>query len=238
MRRSLLVYCLAFTFACLSHGTHGSAEGAAKEESLRRVLCADALDWEGLLPPLTALEPLILNYARTKLAGLRMGTLGSKESELSQLGKGSIHWMVAAKILAKQGRGAHSIVWLTDFGWEILQAWQRSKLPQVLPVIPDVPRWDGDVRTLWYGDTAIKRFMLPAENQIAVLEEFQKEGWPVRIDFPWALLRRKPVAVAKRLQNETVRNLNRAQRSDRIHLRFGGDGTGNGVIWKAEFLGE
>jgi len=46
------------------------------------------------------------------------------------------------------------------------------------------PRWDGDTRTLWFGDSVCKRYTRPAPSQEKILTSFQEEGWPNRIDDP------------------------------------------------------
>jgi hypothetical protein len=59
-----------------------------------------------------------------------------------------------------------------------------------------------------------------------VLNAFEEEGWPKRIDDP---LRPDPDQDAKRHLHDTIRRLNRNRRAPLIH--FSGDGTGEGVIW-------
>ena len=73
----------------------------------------------------------------------------------------------------------------------------------------------------------VKRFKWPAANQEAVLSAFQEEGWPVRIDDP---LPPQPEQDSKRRLGDTIKCLNRKQKSQLIHFR--GDGTGQGVVWE------
>ncbi len=231
VRKNFSAYFFSLTAALFLNASDGPGEGAAQEAALRRILCSNALEWEGLLPPLVSMEPLILNYARAKLSGVDLSRLGAKESELLELGKATLSWLVATKMVASKRSGPSSIYWLTDQGWKILRDWQASKGALSIVGPYDRPRWDPVVRTLWVGSAVVKRYQLPAQNQIAVIEEFQRQGWPERIDFPASLVRCKPEAVAKKLQNDTVRNLNRSQHSKLVKLQFGGDGTGAGVVW-------
>jgi hypothetical protein len=46
------------------------------------------------------------------------------------------------------------------------------------------PRWNADRRELMFGDQLCKKFRQKARNQICVLEAFQMDGWPERIDDP------------------------------------------------------
>lgn len=64
-------------------------------------------------------------------------------------------------------------------------------------------------------------------NQLAVLAEFQRQAWPVRIDDP---LPDAGEQSPKRRLNDTIRSLNRNHQISA--LRFSGDGTGAGVLWR------
>ena len=44
------------------------------------------------------------------------------------------------------------------------------------------PFWDRDRKELRIGSFVVKRFRWPAENQERVLNAFQEEGWPSRIN--------------------------------------------------------
>jgi hypothetical protein len=92
------------------------------------------------------------------------------------------------------------------------------------PRKPIKPRWDKVRRELWYGDHCCKRFRQRAPNQETILDVFQEEGWPARIDDPLPgsadMVRRQRLA-------DTVRGLN-----SNSHIQFELDGTTEGVIWE------
>jgi hypothetical protein len=87
--------------------------------------------------------------------------------------------------------------------------------------------WDPEVRKLLLNGRLVKRFKWPAINQEAVLNAFQEEGWPSRIDDP---LPPQPDQDSKRRLSDTIKCLNRKQTNPLIHFR--GDGTGEGVVWE------
>jgi hypothetical protein len=89
------------------------------------------------------------------------------------------------------------------------------------------PSWDKDRRMLRYGTDLVKQFKVPAPNQELVLEAFEEEHWPTRIDDPL------PVHAnidPKRRLHDTINSLNRNQRV--TLLRFLGDGSGEGIFWE------
>ncbi len=89
------------------------------------------------------------------------------------------------------------------------------------------PRWDRDHRILSVGGQIVKRYGRSSPNQEAVLQAFEEEGWPYRIDDP--LPYSTEVAPKLRL-HDTIRWLN--LRIENRLVRFTGDGTGEGVCWK------
>lgn len=89
------------------------------------------------------------------------------------------------------------------------------------------PTWDSQRRELRIEECLIKQFRLPSTNQERILMAFEEEGWPPRIDDP---LSPHPTIDAKRRLHDTIKNLNRSQKSRLI--RFKGDGTGQGVMWE------
>jgi hypothetical protein len=89
-----------------------------------------------------------------------------------------------------------------------------------------LPRWDRGRRQLWYGDTLVKWYRVPAASQETILATFQEDGWPPRIDDP--LTRVDGQDPQERL-HEAVKGLNRGQ-MQRL-LVFRRDGTGEGVTW-------
>jgi hypothetical protein len=93
---------------------------------------------------------------------------------------------------------------------------------------PHMPTWDAARHLLFFNGRIIKQFKWQAVNQETVLSVFQEEGWPARIDDPLAPM---PTLDVKRRLSDTIKCLNRNQQHPLI--RFHGDGTGQGVIWKA-----
>jgi hypothetical protein len=90
----------------------------------------------------------------------------------------------------------------------------------------DVPFYDKGDQDLWFRGKRIKCLTRTADNQTAILEKFQREGWPPRIDYP---LERDGLVNPKKRLHDAVQRLNQGQRSPR--LRFGRDGKG-GVYWR------
>jgi hypothetical protein len=90
-----------------------------------------------------------------------------------------------------------------------------------------VPCWDPERQELRFRGFLVKRFRLPSPNQVAVLAAFEEECWPPKIDDP---LPPHPDQDQKRRLSDTIKCLNRSQRTPL--LRFKGDGSGEGVIWE------
>lgn len=95
------------------------------------------------------------------------------------------------------------------------------------PLIRRAPEWDRDRQELRLGDVVVKRFKAPANNQEMILEAFQEEDWPPRIDDP---LPPMPDLEPKRRLHDSINSLNRNQKVQLI--RFFGDGSGKGVRWE------
>ncbi len=91
----------------------------------------------------------------------------------------------------------------------------------------DAPRWDGLRRELLVDGQVVKRFRVPAPNQIAVLAAFQEEGGPPQVFDP---LPPEGDQNPKRRLQETIKALNGHRLAPII--RFRGDGTGQGVLWE------
>jgi hypothetical protein len=92
---------------------------------------------------------------------------------------------------------------------------------------PAAPRWDADTRTLYYGGRVVKRLKHLAPNQEPILAAFEEEGWRRRIDDP---IPGRPGADRHQRLRDALRALNEKQ--DYPVLRFEGDGTGTGIIWR------
>lgn len=90
-----------------------------------------------------------------------------------------------------------------------------------------IPEWDRNSRRLRLRGVLVKWFKWQAANQEAVLNAFQEDGWPSRIDDP---LRPHPEQDSKRRLSDTIKGLNKKQANELI--RFHGDGTGEGIVWE------
>ncbi len=86
------------------------------------------------------------------------------------------------------------------------------------------PRWDKARRELSWGEEVCKRFRQPAKNQTLILDAFEEEGWPSRIDDP--LPGDSEIDTRQRLAN-AVRALNANP-----CIQFELDGTSQGILWK------
>jgi hypothetical protein len=87
-----------------------------------------------------------------------------------------------------------------------------------------LPVWNRDRRELLLDAEVLKRIdrLNRAVNQVTILDAFQEDGWPSRIDDPL------PPSTNSRRLADTVRRLN--ERLLRIH--FSRDGTGEGIRWE------
>ncbi len=107
---------------------------------------------------------------------------------------------------------------------------QRQETP-IPPAEPPekkiIPHWDAVRHELRVGGLLVKQFKLPSPNQETILSAFEEEGWPPQIDDP---LPPHPDQDPKRRLQDALKGLNRAQKNPLI--RFMGDGTGQGILWK------
>ena len=88
------------------------------------------------------------------------------------------------------------------------------------------PTWDGVHRELRLGLVVVKSFRQPAKNQQLILEAFQEQHWPLRIDDP---LPGGDNVVRKERLHDAIKKLNR-QKVRLIH--FKSDGLGKGILWE------
>jgi hypothetical protein len=145
------------------------------------------------------------------------------------------------------GLTSRSCFVLTEAGLSIVQSAVSISLPaangpvapvsmagpraEQLPPAPSPtkasPVWEPCRSELRVGSYLVKRFRCPAPNQQAILEAFERAGWPSRVDDPLP-----PAAeqCPKRRLHDAIKCLNRRQ----VHavLRFFGDGSGKGVLWE------
>ena len=73
----------------------------------------------------------------------------------------------------------------------------------------------------------MKVFKLPSSMQETVLIAFEEEHWPPKIYDPLPV---HPELEPKRRLHDTIKGLNRNQKSSLV--RFMGDGTGEGIRWE------
>jgi hypothetical protein len=90
-----------------------------------------------------------------------------------------------------------------------------------------VPCYDKHDREFTWGRQVLKWFRQPADNQEAVLNAAQEQGWPFWFDDP--LPPRDGMKPARRLHDTRV-ELNRRQQVSLIH--FKGDGSGKRIGWE------
>lgn len=82
-------------------------------------------------------------------------------------------------------------------------------------------------RMLIFQSQVVKEFRVPARNQELILLAFEEESWPQHLSDPL------PGTVgidSKRRLNDAIKNLNAHHRIAAI--RFHGDGTGMGLMWR------
>ncbi|REJ67841.1 MAG: hypothetical protein DWQ31_10140 [Planctomycetota bacterium] len=132
--------------------------------------------------------------------------------------------------LATQLDGLKANVASTETNSPSYAAFGPRGLTEDVAVLDDeaVPFWDQDRRELRLMGALIKQFRLPSPNQETVLQAFEEEGWPTRVDDPLP-----PVSDIdpKRRLHDTIKSLNRHQKAKRI--RFMGDGRGEGILWES-----
>ena len=86
------------------------------------------------------------------------------------------------------------------------------------------PSWDKEARELGYRGQVVRRIMRPnqARNIVRILDEFQKKGWPLRVDDPL------PNGPDPERLRKTIGTLN----TGLDEIVFHADGTGQGIEWR------
>lgn len=97
--------------------------------------------------------------------------------------------------------------------------------PSVLQIASDKPSWNRNSGTLTLNGKLVKQVtkMGLAKNAVPVLDAFEEEAWPDRIDDPTS------TGNSEKLRN-TVRSLN----ANCNGITFEADGTGTGFRWRSE----
>ena len=95
--------------------------------------------------------------------------------------------------------------------------------PDIPPEASDVPSWNKESRQLMFRGQVVRQVARPtqARNLVAILDAFEEQGWPPRIDDP--LPRGRDT---KRLQS-AIETFNEKCQMIRLHA----DGTGQGISW-------
>lgn len=99
------------------------------------------------------------------------------------------------------------------------QLWEEEKKRTAVR-----PQWNSARGELSWDGSICKRFRQRARNQKTILDAFQEEGWPERIDDP---LPGDSKANRRQRLADALRRLN-----DNTHLRFEFDGTTEGILWR------
>lgn len=89
------------------------------------------------------------------------------------------------------------------------------------------PHWNSQSRELWFGESLIKRFHVPAPNQQLILDSFEAESWPDELPNPFDKGR---MSVRKQRLRTAIQTLNRNHHKAKI--RFSGNGRGTGIRWE------
>ncbi len=117
---------------------------------------------------------------------------------------------------------------LTELGATVARELAQEPAPPCL-VVPDVPTWYPLGGELWFRGRLAKRYQNTAENQRAVLDEFQEQDWPTWIPDP---LPHDPEVNGKQRLRLTVKCLNSHRQS--LLLRFFVTDSGRAIGWEPD----
>jgi hypothetical protein len=84
-----------------------------------------------------------------------------------------------------------------------------------------IPRWDCELRQLWFSGSLIREYRVPSPNQELILAAFQELMWPAHIDDP---LPPVPGVETRKRLHDTIVRLNRHHQHRRIRFRGNGGG--------------
>jgi hypothetical protein len=105
---------------------------------------------------------------------------------------------------------------------------QINSTSKIGVTVDSIPHWDLNRLELKFQGVLVKAYKSLPSNQGSILTAFQEEKWPVRIDDPLPPISSQD---SPRRLSDAIKQLNRSQENEL--LRFCGDGTGKGVVWKA-----
>jgi hypothetical protein len=127
---------------------------------------------------------------------------------------------------------------LTDAGAAVARAAPPLPPPLAVRAAPsaggrtaerELPVWDNARGELHFRGRLVRRFRNTASQQRAVLDAFQREGWPERLPDPLARPA-GPCVNRKQRLHDVIKNLNRRHGARR--LRFYGTDCGRAVGWR------
>ena len=125
--------------------------------------------------------------------------------------------------------GRNTVCVLTELGAQLIDGRDHSPADLAQPTPPNdvIPVWNKRRHELTWNGHLVKRFRVPAKNQEQILDVFEEDGWPPRVDDP---LPPRAELNGKRRLHDTIHSLDRRQQHTILH--FYGDGTGEGIRWR------
>lgn len=131
------------------------------------------------------------------------------------------------KTLTEQGHQVRFALWLGLIAPSVTDAVPAADDPATLPSLAHKalkPVYDNQRRELRFRDKMVKQFRQPAKNQQLILQAFEEQEWPPRINDP---LPGHPELDTRQRLADAVRGLN-----NNDLLLFELDGTSEGILWK------
>ena len=126
---------------------------------------------------------------------------------------------VVAALPSREAAVPYFLSRISDKYDEIGLAGTKALTQSLFDYFDPKPRWDASRCELYFKGEMIRKYhRSKAEYLIKVIQMFEEEGWPPKIDSPL------PAGVNLR---EKVRELNRNLKA----IRFGSDGEGKGFVW-------
>jgi hypothetical protein len=111
------------------------------------------------------------------------------------------------------------------FAENYLLGFQRSRpISDGDPPEKLIPSWDHDTGELCFRNQVIRRVQSTKQaiNVVRILDAFEEDGWPSRID--------NPIGNDPAVMHDTIRSLKKGL--SLIHFRA--DGTGEGIVWEIQ----
>lgn len=121
---------------------------------------------------------------------------------------------------------SNSCFLLTPIGIEVAR--QQANKVEGWVGRSSMPCWGRERWELYFDGALVKKFRRQAPNQICILDAFEQQGWPPRIDNP--LPSDIDADRVDRLR-DAIKRLNREQRTPLLYFR--GSGSGQSVLWEA-----